>query len=196
MTDYFALLEQPRRPWLDPEQLKQAFHTKSKRAHPDARPQSNDSAAFEGKFTELNEAYQVLQDPKRRLQHLLQLEGKAGESRFDGVPEDVGELFPRVAALTQQAGELAQKHAAATSPLSRSLMKPELLQLQSRVAGMLKAMRAESADAQTQLRRIDGQWCQDGETIWRELRELYLRFSYLSRWITQLEETQLQLSDL
>jgi hypothetical protein len=35
MTDYFALLQTPRRPWVDAEKLKENFQLLSARVHPD-----------------------------------------------------------------------------------------------------------------------------------------------------------------
>ena len=35
MTDYFNLLSEPRRPWLNPEALKQKFLNLSAEVHPD-----------------------------------------------------------------------------------------------------------------------------------------------------------------
>jgi len=35
MTDYFALLDEPRRPWLDVSSLKQKFLARSSEVHPD-----------------------------------------------------------------------------------------------------------------------------------------------------------------
>ena len=35
MTDYFALLDEPRRPWLDPEAIRQKFFARSGGVHPD-----------------------------------------------------------------------------------------------------------------------------------------------------------------
>ena len=60
MTDYFALLGEARRAWLDPEKLRQKYFALSRAAAADA---------------ELNEAFRVLSDPKLRLHHLLTLEG-------------------------------------------------------------------------------------------------------------------------
>jgi len=49
MTDYFALLEQPRAPWLDPAELKEVFHRKTLEQHPDAG-----AAGPENDFAKLN----------------------------------------------------------------------------------------------------------------------------------------------
>jgi curved DNA-binding protein CbpA len=78
MIDCFALLDQPRAPWLDLDELKEAYHKKTLRAHPDA--QANRTDETDASFASLNEAYQVLQDPKRRLHHLLSLQGCAPSS--------------------------------------------------------------------------------------------------------------------
>ena len=60
MTDYFALLGEARRAWLDPEKLKEKYFALNRATAADA---------------ELNEAYRVLSDPKLRLHHLLTLDG-------------------------------------------------------------------------------------------------------------------------
>ncbi len=105
MTDYFALLEQPRRPWLDPEELKQVFHQKTLATHPDAQTEPGENETF----TQLNEAYQVLREPKRRLQHLLSLEESVPATKNVPVPDNIEQLFPVVAALMQEMDGLIQK---------------------------------------------------------------------------------------
>jgi curved DNA-binding protein CbpA len=74
--DNFALLGQPRLPWLDPVALKAAFLEQSARLHPD-RVQAagaEEKAAATARFAELNAAYNCLREPKERLLHLLELE--------------------------------------------------------------------------------------------------------------------------
>src|SRR3954470_14391797 len=76
MTDYFALLNEPRRPWIDSESLKAKFHAISGDLHPDrvhAEPESQKREA-QNAYTELNAAYRCLGDRKERLFHLLCLE--------------------------------------------------------------------------------------------------------------------------
>ena len=184
MTDYFSLLDQPRSPWLDPDELKQAFHAKSRELHPDV------ADASDAAFAQVNEAYQVLQDPKRRIQHLLALEGRP-LARDTSVPSDIAELFPIVADVTQRAEALVQKVEAATTPLSRSLLKPQLLDLQQRVAETLQRLAELRDAAELTLRQLSGRELQ-AETEWSQLHELYLRFSYLGRWIAQLEEQRVR----
>ena len=196
MTDYFALLDQPRLPWLEADAVKEAFHRKSLHTHPDARGQSDERGAAEADFTQLNEAYRVLQDPKRRLQHLLMLEGAPPVERSTAVPTDIEQLFPVVAAATQRAHSAAEKYAAATSPLARSLLKPQLLQVQKQVEETLGIVEKKHAEALGRLQDLTKVWEQGSETKVAELSELYLQFSYVSRWMTELQERQVQLSGL
>ena len=189
MTDYFALLNQPRRAWLDPDELKEAFHNKSRELHPD----SGSSSGAESDFVQLNEAHQVLREPKARIQHLLTLEGRA-PARDACVPTDIADLFPTVASVTQDADALAQRMTAATNPLSRSLLKPQLIAVQNRIAETLQRMRELHDLADAELRRLTNVELAD-EAHWSQLHELYLRFSYLGRWISELEEKQVRLAN-
>ena len=189
MTDYFALLNQPRRPWLHSDELKRAFHAKSLESHPDTQH----AAAGDAAFAELNEAYQLLQDPKRRIQHLLALEGRP-PSRESTVPDDLAALFPRVAEVTQQAESLVQKAASATTPLSRSLLKPQILAAQNRTAETLQLLRQLHADATADCQNLSTS-SNLGDQEWLALERLYLRFSYLGRWIAELEEKQVRLAN-
>jgi curved DNA-binding protein CbpA len=178
MTDYFALLKQPRRPWLDPDSLKQAFHEQTLQAHPDAHASSSSA---EANFALINEAYQTLLDPKRRLQHLLALTGDAPAARFDAVPEELAELFPALMDVTQQAQQATQTAAAATSALSRSLLTAERLQTQHRVDELRQRLQELQAAADTELQSVNIEATAD-------LQRLYVRYSYLQRWATQLAE--------
>lgn len=181
MTDYFALLAQPRSPWLDPEQLKEAFHAKTRHAHPDAQ-----IAGSGDEFTELNHAYQVLRDPKRRLQHLLALGGETPATRSATIPREIEQLFPEVARLTSEADAVLKKLSASTSGLSLSLLRSELLGTRAKVEQMLGRLRGLYDAAEHDLRSSAA-----GPNA---LHDLYLRFSYLSRWIAELEEKLIRLA--
>jgi curved DNA-binding protein CbpA len=193
MTDFFALLDQPRAPWLDPVELKGAFHAKTLQAHPDARAPGSDVTEAEAIFARINEAYQVLQDPKRRLLHLLTLEGEQTTPSGGEAPAEIAELFQTVAATTQEAERVAQKAAAATNPLSRSLLKAEVLQVEGRINGALQALMDLRREANEELKRVGSSTADPGADRVRQLQQLYLRFSYLGRWIEQLEEKRTQL---
>jgi DnaJ-like protein len=189
MTDYFALLEQPRAPWLDPAALKEAYHRKTLQSHPDtATPEhAND-------FAELNDAYQVLQDPKRRLHHLLSLENCAPPSANQIIPGELQDLFLLIGALNQRANLLLEKIRTTSNALSRSLLKPQIVELQKKVGNLREKVRNLDAAANERLREINSAWQHDPAVQVTELSNLYSRFAYLSRWSAQLDEVAFQLS--
>lgn len=192
MIDYFALLEQPRRPWLDPECLQEAFREKTLRFHPDARAQREDAGADDG-FARLNAAYQILQDPKRRLQHLLSLED--GLPQIATVPKDIADLFPTVAAITQEAAGLKQQIGGTTSALSRSLLEARSMDVRRRINDTLVKLSGLYTQAEAELRRLSQAEAISGDPSWlQNLQRLYLRFSYLTRWIAQLEEKRTEMA--
>jgi curved DNA-binding protein CbpA len=182
MTDYFALLEQPRVPWLEPATLKEVFHRKTLEHHPDVT-----TSGSEGQFAELNEAYQVLQDPKRRLQHLLELQGKTTSSVAQPVPPDLQDLFLGISAASQRATTLLEKTRGASSALARSLLKPESAGVQQEIEKLRTKLQnmIENADRELQDTSI---------TQLDAIVALQQRFAYLGRWSSQLDELTFQLS--
>ena len=190
MIDYFALLDQPRAPWLDPARLKDAYHRKTLETHPD----TGGADKTESGFAELNEAFQVLQDPKRRLHHLLKLEGRAPSPSGLTVPQQLQDLFPAIGALTQRANLFLEKTKVATNALSRSLLKPQLLQLQKETAELREKLQTLSDTAQAQLRVANSSWATDPSKELDALSNLYFTFAYLGRWSAQLDEIAFQLS--
>jgi curved DNA-binding protein CbpA len=189
MTDYFALLEQPRAPWLDPVVLKDAFHRKTLRTHPDSA-----TAQQKNDFAELNAAYQTLQDPKRRLHHLLSLENRTPAAN-QTVPAELQELFLDLGALKQRADSLLEKKRAASNALSASLVKPEALALRREVIAWREKIRVLMDSANQELREINSRWQSNHDAEISSLSNLYLTFAYLGRWSEQLDEIAFQLSD-
>lgn len=187
MTDYFALLGQPRQPWLDLEKLKQAFHEKSRHAHPDA-------GGGEAAFAKINEAYQVLREPKRRLQHLLALEGQPPAAAGHKIADEVADLFQSVAGASQDAERVLQELADATTPLSRSLLQADLNRVGNRINEALAAVLHLQTCANDELKALSNSMELAPDDRIRELRRLYEHFAYLTRWIEQLEEKRTQLS--
>ena len=194
MIDYFALLDQPQAPWLDSAELKDAYHKKTLQAHPDA--QANPSDESDANFANLNEAYQVLQDPKRRLHHLLSLHGRAPASADQTVPKQLHDLFPVIGAVNQRANLLLEKISATSNALSRSLLKPDILAVQSQTKEVRKKIQKLSDAALVQLRLINAAWAKNPADQIEDLSNLYFAFAYLTRWSNQLDEIAFQLSPL
>ena len=191
MTDYFALLGMERRPWLEEEALKEQFHARTLQHHPDTAP----SASATNGFSEMNEAYQTLRDPRRRLQHLLQLEKIADSSR-DSIPPAVQEMFPAVSETTQLAGKVLTKARAATSALSRGLILADILQARTRVEQVSATLLSIRGTAEHELRSLDVAWPSGTKEQFATAQRLQSTFAFVSRWLAQLQETQFQLTQL
>ncbi|MEP6698503.1 MAG: DnaJ domain-containing protein [Verrucomicrobiota bacterium] len=194
MTDYFALLNQPRVPWLDPVELKKIFHEKTLRAHPDTAAQSGHAGQDDAAFVQLNEAYQLLREPKRRLQHLLQLEGEPVAIAGLAIPGEIDRLFPMVATLMQETEGVMRRTGTATNALNRSLVRPEVLKAIERITQMLETLDHLHDRSISALRKLSESW-KTGDIDHRsELHALYLQFSYLTKWRSELAEKHLVLT--
>lgn len=169
MTDYFALFEEARRPWLDPAELKEKYFAHSRTGAPSA---------------ELNEAFRVLSEPKLRLHHLLTLEG-ADPSAGRPVPPAVAELFWNTGTLLREIERWLLRQSAATSTLARALLQPERSKLEQRLAKLEEELGAIYAAEMAQLR--------DAPNDLPSLLERYDRIAYLSRLGERAAEKRLQL---
>jgi len=200
MTDNFALLEEPRRPWLEAETLRQKFLTRSASLHPDKLPAAGEveNRGATHSFAELNAAYQCLAEPKSRLVHLLELELGAKPKDVQHIPDALAELFAEVATACQGADGFLAGKARVTSPL---LLVPwfergqewveKLKALQQKLNGLHEQLTGE-------LQALDEKWMRTetgsrGELLGR-IEELYRLFGYFNRWDRQIQERVVQLS--
>jgi curved DNA-binding protein CbpA len=194
MIDYFALLDQPHLPWLDPDELKDTYHQKTLQTHPDTQTGRAGADPMNPTFTSLNEAYQVLQDPKRRLHHLLSLKGIPPSSTDQTVPKQLHDLFPAIGALTQRANLLLEKTRTTSNALSRSLLKPQILEVQNEAKEVREKIRNLSEASLAELRQINTVWAKNPAEQIEGVSNLYFAFAYLTRWSAQLDEMAFQLS--
>lgn len=191
-SDFFALLGERRRPFLDPEQVKDTFHRLSRTEHPDQRsaPATDSDAAF----ARLNQAQATLRDPKARLRHLLELEHP--EVKLSGptnVPASLADLFAPIHGLLREIDDLLAQKAAAPSALAKALLARRELALRERAELRQAEVDALQASALAELRDFDAQWEPRPPGTARTLHDFYQRFAYLSRWSEQLRERLFQL---
>src|SRR5262249_20203694 len=104
MTDPFALLDEPRRPWLDPARLKAKFLSLSALVHPDRThgATEQEKAVANQRFTELNAAYLRLRELKSRLQVLIELERGTAPSSVQPVGSKYVSLFTQISDLCRK----------------------------------------------------------------------------------------------
>lgn len=126
-SDYFAMLELPRKLWLEMSQLEQKFLQLSWKLHPDnfvnALPEEREISLK--RSSELNDAYRTLRDPIARIEYLLAIEGtrKDGENKQQAPPELLEEVFE----LNESLDELREAKASggATASLKHRLEAAE-----------------------------------------------------------------------
>jgi curved DNA-binding protein CbpA len=192
MTDYFALLGQPRRPWLDGESLKQQFHLLSAGTHPDRvhggteleREEANQRSA------ELNAAHGCLREPRDRLRHLLELELGHKPSDLQEIPGSLATLFMEIANVCREVDGFVARQAAVTSPLLRvrgiedaHAWIDRLRTLQSRIAGLQEELFI-------QLRDVDAKWndLDSRKHMLQELERICRWLGFFGRWLQQIQE--------
>src|SRR5437016_5918391 len=119
MTDYFALLNEPRRPWLEVDSLKSKFFEISAEVHPDRVHGASEAEKQDAnqRYVELNAAYNCLREPKSRLQHLLELELGARPKDIQQIPSGTMELFMEVGQLCRAVDRFLAERAPVTSPV-------------------------------------------------------------------------------
>ncbi len=189
--DHFALLGEPRRPWLDPEQVKETFHRLSRTEHPD----QTEGAGADADFARLNTAQATLRDPKARLRHLLELEYP--QVRLAGpsdVPAGLADRFVAVHGLLHETAALLSKKAAASSALAKALLAREEHAAREKVEAALDGLGALLDETEGELKGFDALWtAARPPNAAGTLLGLYQRFAYLSRWMEQLRERLFQL---
>ena len=199
MTDYFALLDEPRRPWLDTEAVRQKFFARSGGVHPDKIHAASDAdkAVAAQAFAELNAAQLCLGEPKSRLLHLLELELGAKPPDIQQIPAALAGLFIEVSTECRQTDLFLVEKAAITSPLL-------LVDYFERSQGWLEKLDALSAKLDAfnhrladDLKSLDARWIAADATgrneLLTEVEALYRLFGYFNRWNRQLSERKLQL---
>jgi DnaJ-domain-containing protein 1 len=203
MTDCFALLSEPRRPWLEPELLKQKFLDLSAEVHPDRVHTASDAEKrlAQERYTELNAAYNRLRDPKERLLHLLELELGTRPAQVQSIPHDLMSLFMEVGQLCRTVDSFLAEQAKTTSPLLRVKLFERNQEFTSKLTALQQGINSRRDGLIAELKELNEQWSKESGSDhkrkgWQlqRLEELYRLFSYFSRWSSQIQERIVQLS--
>jgi len=199
MIDNFALLNEPRRPWLDADLLKQKFITLSSEVHPDRVHNASDAEKLSAnqRYTELNAAYNCLREPKDRLRHLLELERGAASRDMRQPSSDLVEMSFEVGRICREADALIAESAKATSPL----LKVELFEHSQNQIEKLNALQQTIAARRDQvveeLKEIDAVWQKDSADRGSLLPQLEIiggQLCFFARWQNQLQERMVRLA--
>lgn len=201
MTDYFSALDEPRRPWLDPDALKKKFLTLSAAAHPDRAHilGEEEKRAAQSRYTELNQAYNQLRNPKERLQHLLELETGARPQQVQQVPADLIEFFFELGQLFKQTDAFLAQKAGTSSPILQAQLFDTGQGWTERLSALRQRLNERQGHLLADLRDLDSRWIGEPQpeeklAMLRRLEELYRLFGYFARWESQIQEKIVQLS--
>jgi DnaJ-domain-containing protein 1 len=198
MTDNFALFNEPRRPWIDPDLLKKKFLALSANAHPDKIHSSSESekSAAAKQFAELNAAYNCLLEPKLRLLHLIELELGAKPKDIQHIPATLADLFAEVATICKSVDNFISEKNKVTSPLLQVGLFERAQDWIEQLNSLQKKLNELRAQVLDELKSLDEKWIAD-ENARRELlpnlEELYRLFGYFNRWQNQIQERVVQL---
>jgi len=200
MTDFFALLNEPRRPWFEPEALKAKFLKLAAEMHPDKRHSLSEAekSPANRRYAELNAAYNCLAEPKSRLQHLLELELGAKPKDVQQIPADLADLFAEVATACRNADAFLSEKGRTSSPLLQVGFFERAQEWIERLNALQKKLNELRGKLAAELKSLDEKWTTTGanshaETLPR-LEELYRLFSYFNRGSSQIQERIVQLT--
>jgi curved DNA-binding protein CbpA len=200
VADYFALLNESRRPLLDADLLKQKFLALSANAHPDRIHFASeaDKADATKRFTELNAAYNCLAEPKLRLLHLLELELGAKPKDIQQIPTALADLFAEVANSCRSADGFLVEKSKVTSPLLQVQLFERGQDWVEKLNLLQRKLNELREKLMVELKSLDAQWISADAVSRREilpkLEELYRLFGYFNRWNNQIQERVVQLS--
>ena len=187
MRDLFAVLDEPRRPWLDLEKLEERYRQLSLTSHPDRLPAET---ATDESFAAISEAYRVLKDPKQRIQHLLQLEGHE-PGKDNNVPQSLLPLFSRIGDFIARATKLWQRREDSQNAISRSILHAEMVSSQREIEMLLEDAKGLFDQAEKAARSLNDSWRSKPD----QLAKIYCLFGFLTRWLAQLEEWKFRLDN-
>jgi len=189
MLDEFAILQQPRRPWLDPEALKERFHRLTAEHHPDVS-----GAGGEGQFAAMNSAYNVLREPASRLRHLLELEAPEKLKAPQQIPNAFADLFMKIAGFRRGLDAFQQKSAAASTALAKALIAEERFEWSEKGSAIRAELESAYEAALADLESANAAWDATPRPVdlFDRLAGLQHRFAYLSKWRSQVAEALFQ----
>lgn len=205
MIDHFAVLNEPRRPWLDPDEVQAKFVSLSAATHPDrvhtASVEERDAA--NQRFTELNAARHCLSEPRRRLRHLLELERGASLSSLEQLPSRTAERYFKLGQTCREIDRFLADRPEAVSPL----LTLRFLERAMAWSDVLREFQAElegkRASLESKVRSMNALWDRAPEIgnadrprvlPLDELERIYRELSYVLRWIEQVRERFVELS--
>ena len=203
--DNFALLDEPRHPWVDTDALKEKFLRLSNGTHPDRFHTANEQEKQEAnrRFAEVNAAYNTLREPRDRLLHLLELEFGAKPKDVQRIPPGTMDLFVEVGQLCRDVDAFLVERGKVTSPMLKVQMFERGLEWTDKLQSLQSRINAKRDELASELQQMNTVWdaapaIGANERVnalpLERLEQIYRVFSYIARWSEQLNERVVQLA--
>jgi curved DNA-binding protein CbpA len=205
MTDSFALFGEPRRPWLDAEELKSKFLLLSSSLHPDRfhnAPADEKEKAGQS-YSNLNTAYNTLREPKDRLLHLIELEQGKQPSDIQRIPPGTMDLFVEVGQVCRDADGFLKEKPVEVSPMLRLKVMQESMEWTEKLSDLQTKIHTLRKSLENELSQMNPKWEfapppgnpeRLAQLPMERLEQIYRTFSYVSRWTEQIQERTVQLA--
>lgn len=205
MVDNFALLNQPRRPWLDPEEIQARFVALSGELHPDRvhHLSAEERAIAHQRFTALNEACRCLREPRQRLRHLLELERGSLPPGTERLPSAGADFYFDLGQLCRQVDQFLGERSKVQSPLLKVRLFEEAMSWRTKLEKAQEELKGRLLGLEQALRDLNPIWDaaalksvgERGQVLPLErLEQLYRESSFVGRWLDQVGERMVQLS--
>jgi curved DNA-binding protein CbpA len=188
MTDFFSVLGEARRPWIDPAELKQKFISLSAENHPD---RNNQLIAGAPDFAAVNAAYQCLRVTPVRLAHLLELETGAKPAPVQNIPNELMDWAFEVGGLVREVETLLKEKARNSSPMVAVQYFEKLMAGTDRLNAVKSRIQQAMAPLDRELQELNVFWTgaeQHSKRPLDRLSEIHQRTAFLNRWQLQLDE--------
>jgi curved DNA-binding protein CbpA len=201
--DNFALLNEPRRPWIEPAALRQKYLALSSKFHPDRvhNAPPAERIAADQRYSEINAAYNCLREPKERLRHLLELELGEKPADIQRVPPEMMDSFFEVGKLCKETDRFIAEKGAVASPLLKVQWFERGQEWIERLKSMQQKINVQGDTLLVELQSMNPLWesaatpgAPRDKLPLKRLDEIYRLLGYFGRWSEQLQERIVQLS--
>lgn len=202
--NHFERLDQPRRPWLDPDELKAKFLSLSGSCHPD---RVHDASAAEkqsanDRYVALNAAYNALREPKDRIAHVLQLELGSKPGDVQKIPSAAMDLFMQIGNTLREVDAFLNQRAQISSPLIRAQSFEQAMDYTDQLNQVQQSLNKTREELHAELQKMNQAWEvaprygteRTGALPLTRLEEIYRSLSFLTRWTNQVQQRIIQLS--
>lgn len=176
MSNAFQVFNLEPAAYVDTDALKNRYLTLSAQSHPDSS-----SAPDPAQFILIQKAYECLSSDRLRLMCLLGVLGEDETKSLINVSQELGDLFMEVATQLAHADSLIKERTQAESNLEKALLEPRILTGIDELQSLQKNLNNRRTSHHSALKELS----QENR---EKIKYYVIEFSYLDRWISQLQE--------